>query len=238
MPEEIPFLYSDEQAFPDVSQALSDPNGLLAFGAHLSEQRLLEAYSKGIFPWFNSDDPHILWWSPDPRAVLYPDNFHISRSLGKLIKQNKYQLRFDTNFAQVMFLCGETRLEKGGTWITESMRNAYQLLHTKGYAHSIEVYNADKNLVGGLYGVSLGKMFFGESMFSLEANTSKLAMHALMRWLVVNKFYCLDCQIMNNHLQSLGATEISRQAFTALLQQSNAFTSITGTWFNEQSGEK
>ncbi|MBV1905974.1 MAG: leucyl/phenylalanyl-tRNA--protein transferase [Pseudomonadales bacterium] len=235
------YLGSKDLAFPAIHTALKDPNGLLAYGGELSEARLIEAYSQGIFPWFNDDDTHILWWSPNPRAVLYPPKMHVSRSLRKLIKQDKYHFSFDSAFSQVMYLCAATRPD---TWITQAMQNAYLGLHNNGIAHSIEVWNENNELVGGLYGVSLGRMFFGESMFSLEPNTSKLAIYKLMGHLLALEFICLDCQMITAHLASLGAIEISRNKFAQLLEQSNEYASIIGVWSTqtlqkpEQASEK
>ena len=230
MSEELPYLHSDEQPFPDPGTALTEPNGLLAYGGQLNESRLIEAYSKGIFPWFNSDDSHMLWWSPDPRAVLFPAELHVSKSLGKLLRQKKYRVTFDTDFQQVISQCANLRANTGGTWITDVMQNAYESLHVSGIAHSIEVWNSKGVLAGGMYGVSLGRMFFGESMFRLESNTSKIAVHALIQRLIQWDFTCLDCQMMSPHLESIGTREISRTLFITLLEQSNKYTSIIGPW--------
>ena len=228
--EEIPYLGTDSQPFPDVNQALSAPNGLLAFGGDLSETRLINAYRQGIFPWFDSDEFYVHWWSPNPRAVLFPDELHVSRSMKKLLRQNKFRVSFDTDFAGVISLCASVHSRTGGTWITQSMQRAYEALFHKGLAHSVEVRDKNNLLVGGLYGVSLGRMFFGESMFSVQANTSKVALLTLVRHLHKLNFVCLDCQMMTNHLKSLGARNIRRKDFVNLLQRSNQHSSIIGPW--------
>ncbi len=198
-------------SFPPVENALSEPNGLLAVGGDLSPQRLLEAYSKGIFPWFNEDDP-ILWWSPDPRMVLFPDELKISRSLRKTLKKDHYQIRTDCSFTQVMHACAAPRRGQAGTWIHPKMIAAYTILHEMGLAHSIETW-MDGVLIGGLYGVSLGKVFFGESMFSLVPDASKIALVHLVKQLQYWEYGLIDCQVKTGHLASLGAREISRVEF-------------------------
>ncbi|MDO9470023.1 MAG: leucyl/phenylalanyl-tRNA--protein transferase [Nitrosomonas sp.] len=198
-------------SFPPVENALREPNGLLAVGGDLSPQRLLEAYSRGIFPWFNEDDP-ILWWSPDPRMVLFPDELKISRSLRKTLKKDHYQIRTDCSFTQVMHACAAPRKGQAGTWIHPQMVAAYTMLHEKGLAHSIETW-MDGVLVGGLYGVSLGKVFFGESMFSLVPDASKIAFVHLVKQLQCWEYGLIDCQVKTGHLASLGAREISRVEF-------------------------
>lgn len=198
-------------SFPPVENALSEPNGLLAVGGDLSSQRLLEAYSRGIFPWFNEDDP-ILWWSPDPRMVLFPNELKISRSLRKTLKKDHYQIRTDCSFTQVMHACAAPRKGQAGTWIHPQMVAAYSILHEMGLAHSIETW-IDGVLVGGLYGVSLGKVFFGESMFSLVPDASKIALVHLVKQLQYWEYGLIDCQVKTGHLASLGAREISRVEF-------------------------
>ncbi len=202
-------------SFPPLENALNEPNGLLAAGGDLSPQRLLEAYSKGIFPWFNEGEP-ILWWSPNPRMVLFPDELNISRSLRKTLKKEHYQIRTDCSFAQVMQACAATRKGQAGTWIHPEMITAYTALHEMGLAHSIETW-IDGMLVGGLYGVSLGKVFFGESMFSLVPDASKIAFVHLVKQLQTWNFGLIDCQVRTNHLASLGAREISRMEFSQQL---------------------
>jgi len=202
-------------SFPSVENALSEPNGLLAAGGDLSPQRLLEAYRKGIFPWFNEDEP-ILWWSPDPRMVLFPSELKISCSLRKTLKRDHYQIRTDCSFSQVMHACGAPREGQAGTWIHPEMIAAYTALHEMGLAHSVETW-MDGVLVGGLYGVSLGQVFFGESMFSLVPDASKIAFVHLVKQLQYWEFGLIDCQVKTSHLASLGAREISRREFSQRL---------------------
>lgn len=202
-------------SFPPVENALAEPNGLLAIGGDLSPQRLLEAYRKGIFPWFNEDDP-ILWWSPDPRTVLFPDELKISRSLHKTLKKGDYHIRTDKHFAHVMRACAAPRQGQAGTWIHPQMIAAYTTLHEMGLAHCVETW-IDGELAGGLYGVALGKMFFGESMFSRVTDASKIALVHLVKQLQYWKFGMIDCQVRTGHLISLGAREISRMEFNQKL---------------------
>lgn len=213
----LPWLEPEPILFPPLEQALSEPDGLLAAGGELSEAWLLHAYSKGIFPWFEDGQP-ILWWSPDPRLVLFPDRIRISRSLRKLINKHPYQLRMDSDFASVIRCCGQDRGDQQQTWITREMEAAYLQMHELGHAHSVEIWDEDR-LIGGLYGIALGKVFFGESMFSEAANASKLALVALSQQLQQWEFKLIDCQVSSEHLLSLGAKDISRDAFTALLAQ-------------------
>lgn len=204
-------------------------DGLLAVGGDLSEQRLLLAYSKGIFPWYSDDEP-ILWWSPDPRLVLYPDEFRASTSLRKLMKQQKFQVTLDTAFAQVMKACAEVGASRrNGTWILDAMVEAYCRLHEDGYAHSFEVWRGGE-LAGGLYGVSLGRCFFGESMFSRESNASKIALFHLVEYVKARQFHLIDCQVTSPHLLSLGAREISRTRFLSELEASLRFPTLRGKW--------
>lgn len=208
-------------SFPPVENALEEPNGLLAVGGDLSPQRLLEAYSHGIFPWFNADEP-ILWWSPDPRMVLFPTELKISRSLRKTLNNGRYQIRTDWCFTQVMQACAAPRKGQAGTWIHPEMIAAYTALHEMGLAHCVETW-MDGVLVGGLYGISLGKVFFGESMFSCVPNASKIAFVHLVKQLQYWEFGLIDCQVKTGHLASLGAREISRMEFSQRLD-----TLITG----------
>jgi len=212
----IPLLQRDSR-FPPLSQALTDPNGLLAAGGDLSPRRLLDAYQHGIFPWFSPDDP-ILWWSPDPRMVLFPSEFSISHSLRKTLRKGAYVVRTDSAFEQVMRACAAPRGEENGTWITEGMIAAYGELHRLGYAHSIEVW-MDNELAGGLYGVAIGQMFYGESMFSRRSDASKIALAHLARQLERWNFGMIDCQMYTPHLASLGARAIPRAEFIARLQE-------------------
>lgn len=202
--------------FPPVESALKEPNGLLAAGGDLSPQRLLEAYSKGIFPWFNEGDP-ILWWSPNPRMVLFPNELKISRSLRKTLNKDHYQIRTDCSFSQVMQACAAPRKEQAGTWIHPEMIAAYTALHEMGLAHCVETW-VDGVLVGGLYGVALGEVFFGESMFSRIPDASKIAFVHLVKQLQYWGFGLIDCQVRTGHLASLGAREISRREFSQKLE--------------------
>lgn len=211
----IPWLNQSNYTFPPVENALDEPNGLLAVGGDLSPERLLSAYHCGIFPWFNPGDP-ILWWCPDPRTVIYPDQFHISRSLIKALRKEIYRVTFDNCFEDVMRACAAPRTYANETWITEDIIQGYTALHKRGYAHSVEVWQGNQ-LVGGLYGVALGKIFFGESMFSRADNASKFGFAHLVRQLRQWNFKLIDCQIANDHLFSLGATEIPRQDFKEML---------------------
>jgi leucyl/phenylalanyl-tRNA--protein transferase len=217
----IPWLNADDP-FPPVQRASRQYNGLLAAGGDLSLARLLVAYRQGIFPWFNCDEP-ILWWSPDPRMVLFPAEFKCSRSLKKRMARADYILRVDTVFTRVMLECAAPRDASAGTWISEAMMTAYTALHEAGYAHSIETWAIDpdgvEKLVGGLYGVALGGVFFGESMFSRQTDASKLALAHLAGWLHEHDFGVIDCQMKTAHLASLGAREIGRAEFSALLDQ-------------------
>lgn len=212
----IPWL-TNNMPFPAAGRALSSPNGLLAAGGDLSAPRLLEAYRHGIFPWFNSGEP-ILWWSPDPRMVLFPDEFKISRSLGKTLRHGKHEVRCDTAFEEVMRACAAPRDDQGGTWIHEDMIAAYGALHELGYAHSVETW-LDGKLVGGLYGIAIGRMFYGESMFHTSRDASKIALAHLARQLEDWQFGMIDCQMNTPHLASLGAREIPRTEFIARLQE-------------------
>ncbi len=217
----IPWL-TGNAPFPPVERALRSPNGLLAAGGDLSAPRLLEAYRHGIFPWFNPGEP-ALWWSPDPRMVLIPGEFKISRSLAKVLRNAAYEVRCDTAFEQVMRNCAAPRGEQGGTWINEDMIAAYRALHELGYAHSVETW-IDGHLAGGLYGVSIGRMFYGESMFSHASNASKIALAHLAgqleRWQADHPTKgMIDCQMNTSHLASLGAREIPRSEFIARLQE-------------------
>jgi leucyl/phenylalanyl-tRNA---protein transferase len=212
----IPWL-NEHTPFPPVEGALRSPNGLLAAGGDLSVPRLLEAYHHGIFPWFNPGEP-ILWWSPDPRMVLIPGEFKVSRSLARVLRNTPYEVRTDTAFEQVMRSCAAPRDGHHGTWIHDDMIAAYCELHQLGYAHSVEVWMNDK-LAGGLYGVGIGRMFYGESMFSDVSNASKIALAHLARQFERWKLPMIDCQMNTPHLASLGAREIPRSEFIARLQE-------------------
>lgn len=208
--------HDSPQAFPPVDQALSEPDGLLAAGGDLSPARLLEAYRRGIFPWYSRGQP-ILWWCPDPRAVLLPHEMKVSRSLAKSIRNRGFETRIDTAFREVLRYCGSPELRPGGTWLSPEMRAAYMRLHKLGYAHSVETWLGGR-LVGGLYGIALGRVFFGESMFTLERDASKVALKRLCDELIARGFEIIDCQMATSHLISLGARLIPRVQFIELLQ--------------------
>ncbi|WP_444900636.1 leucyl/phenylalanyl-tRNA--protein transferase [Microbulbifer sp. VAAC004] len=202
--------------FPSTQTALDDPNGLLAAGGDLSPEWLLAAYRRGIFPWFSEDQP-ILWWSPSPRCVVIPSNFHIGRSLRKTLRRGIFSVTFDQAFEQVIEGCRLPRSSEDGTWITDEMTEAYIDMHHLGHAHSVEVWREGR-LVGGLYGLSIGRIFFGESMFHRETDASKVAFVHLVRQLELWGCPLIDCQVSNPHLSSLGAVEMCRRDFEHLLE--------------------
>ena len=206
----IPWL-TERDPFPPAGTALRDPNGLLAAGGDLSPERLLNAYGRGIFPWFGDNDP-VLWWCPDPRMVLWLRDLHVSRSLRRAIRSRRYAVTLDAAFRQVVAACAEPRDADGGTWITPGMVEAYDRLAALGHAHSVEVWS-EGELAGGLYGVALGRMFYGESMFSRRPDASKVALVYLVRHLERWGFELIDCQMSTPHLASLGAREIPRTEF-------------------------
>jgi leucyl/phenylalanyl-tRNA--protein transferase len=203
-------------AFPDIEQAMTEPDGLLAAGGDLSGERLVYAYRKGIFPWFDDGQP-ILWWSPDPRCVLYPTDIHVSKRLRQSIASSTATLSINQSFSDVVHACAGPRRSEQGTWITAEMISAYETLHRDGWAHSIEVRD-EGELVGGLYGLAIGKVFFGESMFSHRANASKFAMLGLCNILAARQFDLLDCQVVSQHLLTMGATIMPRLEFAARLE--------------------
>lgn len=217
-----------DQPFPSPENALGEPNGLLAVGGNLEPRRLLNAYRQGIFPWFGRDQP-ILWWSPDPRTVFFPDLIKVSRSLGKRLRSGRYRVRFDTAFTEVIEACAAPRPDAPDSWITPAMRLAYRRLHALGYAHSIESWEGDE-LVGGLYGVALGGAFFGESMFSRRSDASKVALVQLGHFLHARGFGFIDCQLETSHLLSLGAVTLRRSQFLALLRQHVDRPCAPGSW--------
>ena len=223
---------SGPQPFPPLEQALTEPNGLLAAGGDLSVPRLLDAYRRGIFPWFSQGQP-VLWWSPDPRMVLFPGEFKVSRSLKKRLGRADYEVRADTAFARVMRECAAPRPGAGGTWISSAMVEAYGALHEAGYAHSFETWMEDESgpvLAGGLYGVALGRAFYGESMFTRQTDASKIALAHLVRFLADRGFGVIDCQMNTAHLASLGAREIRRARFAELLARLAAEPGLPGRW--------
>jgi leucyl/phenylalanyl-tRNA--protein transferase len=225
----IPILRAGvHEPFPPVSSALAEPNGLLAAGGDLSPERLLDAYRHGIFPWFSRDEP-ILWWSPDPRTVFATDKIHISTKLRRWLRGCDWTIRADSAFIDVMHACAAPRARQRGTWITRAMIDAYAQLHALGHAHSIEVH-ADDELVGGIYGVAIGRIFFGESMFSARSNGSKIALLALCQGLSAWGFPLLDAQVESAHLTSLGAFALPRDAFSRAVQTHTALPGFVGRW--------
>ena len=222
----IPWLGQNDP-FPPISSALREPNGLLTAGGDLSPQRLIEAYRRGIFPWFNPGEP-ILWWSPDPRMVLFPAELKVTRSLRKTLRKHDFELRVDTAFREVMTACAEPR-DGQGTWITPAMIDAYCELHRLGLAHSVETWVEDR-LAGGLYGIGLGRMFYGESMFSRQTDASKIAFVHLVRQLERWHFGMIDCQMKTAHLASLGAREIPRAEFSQRLTELVNFPGMNDSW--------
>lgn len=213
----LTWLQRNTLDFPPLHKAMREPNGLLAAGGDLSADRLIQAYRHGCFPWFQEGQP-ILWWSPDPRTVLLPDELHVSKSLGKLLRQQRYRVTFDQDFAAVIEACAAPRSYAEGTWITDSMQAAYVQLHQRGLAHSVEVWDGDR-LVGGLYGLAMGQLFFGESMFSRADNASKVGFVTLVEHLKAWGFVLIDCQMPTQHLHSLGARSIPRSLFADYLQR-------------------
>ncbi|MCC5856499.1 MAG: leucyl/phenylalanyl-tRNA--protein transferase [Idiomarina sp.] len=212
----IPRLPAQPDYFPPVTQALREPNGLLAFGGDLSVPRLKAAYERGIFPWFTPQDP-ILWWSPDPRAVFWPETLHVGMTMRKFLRKSCFRYSVNRDFAQVIAQCAALQRSNQGTWITPDMQAAYLELHQAGLAHSIEVWRG-KQLVGGLYGVLSGSVFCGESMFHTETNASKCALLALRDHLLPAGLTLIDCQVPNSHLESLGAQTMNRNDFIGHLQ--------------------
>jgi len=213
----LPCLQRDSLSFPPLERALRTPNGLLAVGGDLSAERLIQAYRHGCFPWYQTGQP-ILWWTPDPRTVLFPHELHVSRSLRKILRQRVFQVTFDHDFSAVIQACAGPRDYADGTWITPEMQAAYRELHRRGVAHSVEVWQ-DDTLVGGLYGLAIGQLFFGESMFSHADNASKVGFATLVKRLEQWGFVLIDCQMPTQHLQSLGARSIPRSEFSDYLQR-------------------
>lgn len=221
------YALDDRIIFPDPN--LADESGLLAVGGDLLPDRLLLAYSSGIFPWYSEDDP-ILWWSPDPRMVLIPDDLKLSKSLRQVINKNEFEIKFDCQFEQVITNCSKApRTDQDGTWITKEMKQAYIELHKLGFAHSVETYY-NNELVGGLYGISLGKAFFGESMFFKKRDASKIALYFLVQRLIEWGFHFIDAQVETEHLKRLGAKLIPRHDFLISLILALKFKTIQGKW--------
>ena len=214
--------------FPPLEQALTDPNGLLAVGGDLSSTRLLNAYKQGVFPWYNPGEP-ILWWSPDPRCVLYPPQLKISRSLHKTLNKQLFEIRFDSAFIDVMLACAQPREKQAGTWITRDMLKGYVNMHEQGFGHSIECWQNNR-LVGGLYGLAIGRVFFGESMFSLVTDASKVALVTLCQWLQTNGYELIDSQVHTPHLESMGAQLIPRADYAAQIKNLTQGGLQPGKW--------
>jgi leucyl/phenylalanyl-tRNA--protein transferase len=220
-------LDNDSAFFPDTG--LADEDGLLAVGGDLSVDRLLAAYRLGIFPWYSEGLP-VLWWSPDPRFVLFPEKLHVSASMRRVLKKNSFEITFDSAFSEVLDACRKERRKEKGTWITDAVVEGYTGLHREGYAHSVEAWTKDGELAGGLYGVSLGRVFFGESMFSLKPNASKAAFIRLVEKLKDGNFSLIDCQVYTSHLESLGAEMISRSEFQKILSESLRSDPFPSPW--------
>ncbi len=217
-----------DDPFPPVTAALTEPNGLLAAGGELTDARLIDAYRCGIFPWYSPGQP-VLWWSPDPRTVLIPHELKVSRSLNKALRNRAYEVRADSSFRAVMQACAEPRAEQNDTWISAEMITAYCALHEQGLAHSIETW-IDGELAGGLYGVALGRMFYGESMFTRASDASKIALVHLARQLERWQFGMIDCQVHTGHLAFLGARAVPRADFTRKLQELVNYEGVSGRW--------
>lgn len=230
----IPWLDHSLQ-FPALSTALQEPNGLLAAGGDLSPRRVLTAYTQGIFPWFMPDEP-ILWWSPDPRMVLFPQELHIPKSLDKVLRNRAYEVRFDTAFSAVMQGCAAPRDGEPATWISEDICASYGALHRAGWAHSAECW-IDGELAGGLYGIAIGKMFYGESMFARKPDASKIAFVHLVQFLRQQGFGLIDCQMRTDHLARFGAREIGRDEFITRLKGLTAQAHLAGPWSYQHRSE-
>jgi leucyl/phenylalanyl-tRNA--protein transferase len=226
---DLPRLDADPRSpFPPTVEALEIPNGLLAWGGDLHPERLLNAYSAGIFPWYTEGQP-LLWWSPAPRCVIFPADIYVSKRSCRRYNSGRYTLTADTEFAAVIQACAETRRDEIGTWITQQMLAAFMELHSLGYAHSIEAWR-DGQLAGGIYGLAIGSVFFGESMFTRQSDAGKIAQISLCRQLERWSFEMLDCQVSNPHLLSMGAVEISRRQFENLLAGGISKPCKTGPW--------
>ncbi len=231
----LPWLQADAP-FPPLERALREPNGLLAAGADLSPGRLLDAYSRGIFPWFSEGDP-ILWWSPDPRMVLFCDEIRVRRSLAKVLRNRPWEIRFDHDFDAVIRACSEPRDGQHGTWITGAMVNAYRRMHALGHAHSVETW-VDGRLAGGLYGMAVGRMFFGESMFTRVPDASKIALVALTTFLRSRQYPLVDCQMRTPHLASMGARELPRAEFAERIRVLVHYDEPPSSWAGQEPGRE
>jgi len=227
----LPWLNPDDEnaVFPPAKLALKDPEGLVAAGGDLSPKRVLRAYHEGIFPWYEEDQP-ILWWSPDPRGIIYPKKFIAHKRLLRTLKKKAWRVSYDQSFVEVMKACAEPRSNSRGTWITPEMLRAYTLLHQLGHAHSIEVWNDNNYLVGGVYGVAIGSIFFGESMFSRETDTSKVALLYLCAYLDTWGYKMIDTQLTSNHLTSLGGINIPREEYLHILPKLTQQSVDTSAW--------
>jgi leucyl/phenylalanyl-tRNA---protein transferase len=223
----IPYLEPTD-SFPPLERALRRPNGLLAAGRDLSVATLVDAYTHGIFPWFGEGEP-ILWWSPDPRMVLFPAELHVPQSLARRMKRDDYRVTADTAFDRVIRGCAAPRADQAGTWITRRMIIAYERLHAAGFAHSVETW-VGAELAGGLYGVAIGRAFFGESMFARRTDASKIALVRLVRQLQAWSFGVIDCQMRTAHLASFGARDIPRRDFSAVLAPLVRASPVRGPW--------
>ena len=228
MTKQLYRLSKDHFSFPDPTQALDDPDGLLAIGGCLSVSRLKNAYGQGIFPWFSEYEP-IMWWSPSERGIIELDEFHVSKSLRKYLRKNPVRVTINNAFDEVIEACQQQRIDNEGTWITEEMLNAYKQAHREGVAHSIEIWD-NSNLVGGLYGIMQQGVFCGESMFHHQTNCSKLAMWALVNWLKRHNAHFIDCQLENPYLISLGEKVLPRTEFLTKLKQAAIFKMPTTMW--------
>jgi len=224
----MPFWLTSRLFFPPLEDALVEPNGLLAAGGDLSPERMIQAYRSGIFPWFNENEP-ILWWSPDPRMVLFPTELKVSRSLNKILKKGDYEIRVDSAFNEVIHACAAPRKGQAGTWIHPDMISAYTTLHEMGLAHSVETW-VDGKLKGGLYGIAQGNIFFGESMFSQIDNASKISFVHLVKQLQRWNYGMIDCQMKTTHLASFGAREIPRKEFSYILKKSENHQNKIEKW--------
>ena len=230
-------LATETTPFPDIERALEEPNGLIAIGGSLSTERLLDAYHQGIFPWYSEQDP-VLWYSPNPRMVITPDTLHVSKSLAKTLRSNKFQIKVDVDFDKIIHHCRTVdRKDQTGTWIDEDMVNAYTQLHHQGFVRCVAVYQQSK-LVGGLYGVALGGVFFGESMFSTRNDSSKVALVALVEFSKQVGIKMIDCQMTTAHLLSLGAREIKRKVFLKNLKIHIEEPTLNGSWNNSSASIK
>ena len=232
----IPLLAPFPVGFPSPANALDQPDGLLAAGGSLNREWLLEAYARGIFPWFDAEDEHIFWWSPSSRAVLQPGEMRVTKSLRKRIRNGGFTVTVDQAFKAVVEGCQAPRGMESGTWITDEMSAAYVQLHEQGFAHSFET-RLEGELVGGLYGVSLGRLFFGESMFSVVPDASKIAFYGLQALLQQWSFALIDCQIMNPHLASLGVASIPRSEFLKVLEDNPLNSTRVGDWYLEDGSD-